>query len=65
MQTLKYEFPDKKFVIHFGWPTSSWIDRVSVGVMVFSIMRLPKLFPEYDFVIEYEGKRRKRQQQGS
>jgi len=55
LYTVKYEFPDKKIVVHFGWPMSSWIDRASIGVMIFSIMRLPKLFPEYNFIIEYEG----------
>jgi amino acid transporter len=50
---LRYDFPDKKITFHLGWPTSSWVDRMSVGVMVFSLMRLPKQFPEYDFVMEY------------
>ncbi len=55
LYTIKYEFPDKKIVVHFGWPMSSWIDRASIGVMIFSIMKLPSLFPEYNFIIEYEG----------
>ncbi|HLP16686.1 MAG TPA: APC family permease [Bacteroidota bacterium] len=56
LYTLDYELPDKKIVVHFGWPLSSWLDRLSTGVMVFSIMRLPKLFPRFTFVIEYFGK---------
>jgi hypothetical protein len=56
LYALNYELPDKKFTIHFGWPLSSWIDRMAIGVMVFSIMRLPKIFPRFDFVIEYFGK---------
>lgn len=56
LYALEYELPDKKIVIHFGWPLSSWLDRFSIGVMVYSIMRLPKLFPQFDFVIEYFGK---------
>ena len=56
LYALDYELPDKKFTIHFGWPLSSWVDRLSIGVMVFSIMRLPKLFPRFNFVIEYFGK---------
>jgi amino acid transporter len=56
LYALDYELPDKKFTIHFGWPLSSWIDRMSIGVMVFSIMRLPKVFPRFNFVIEYFGK---------
>ena len=56
LYALNYELPDKKFTIHFGWPLSSWVDRMSIGVMVFSIMRLPKIFPRFNFVIEYFGK---------
>jgi amino acid transporter len=56
LYALNYELPDKNFTIHFGWPLSSWIDRMSIGVMVFSFMRLPKLFPRFNFVIEYFGK---------
>ena len=56
LYALDYELPDKKITVHFGWPLSSWIDRFSIGVMVFSIMHLPKLFPRFNFVIEYFGK---------
>jgi len=56
LYALDYELPDKKITIHFGWPLSSWFDRLSIGVMVFSIMRLPKVFPRFNFVIEYFGK---------
>ncbi|MGA9408591.1 MAG: hypothetical protein WBW71_15770, partial [Bacteroidota bacterium] len=56
LYTLDYELPDKRFTIHFGWPLSSWVDRMAIGVMVFSIMRLPKIFPRFNFVIEYFGK---------
>lgn len=57
LYVLKYELPDKQITVHFGWPQSSWIDRMAIGVMVFSIMKLPKMFPEFTFVIEYFGKR--------
>jgi len=57
LYVLKYELPDRQITVHFGWPLSSWLDRFSIGVMVFSIMRLPRLFPEYNFVIEYYGKK--------
>ena len=53
IQLLQYEFAGRPFRFHFGWPVSSWFDRMSIGVMVYSIMKLPKMFPEYDFVIEY------------
>jgi amino acid transporter len=54
IRNLRYDFPDKNITFHLGWPTSSWIDRLSIGVMVLSLLRLPKAFPEYNFVIEYE-----------
>ncbi len=52
---LQYDFADRDIVFHLGWPTSSWLDRFSTGVMVFSLMRLPRRFPGYSFVMEYEG----------
>ncbi len=57
LYVLKYELPHKQVTVHFGWPQSSWIDRLAIGVMVFSIMKLPKLFPEFTFVIEYFGRK--------
>jgi len=57
LHVLKYELPHKHITVHFGWPQSSWIDRLAIGVMVFSIMTLPKMFPEFTFVIEYFGKK--------
>lgn len=57
LYVFKYELPHKHVTVHFGWPLSSWIDRLSIGVMVAAIMRLPKEFPDFTFVIEYFGKR--------
>ncbi|HTX99362.1 MAG TPA: amino acid permease [Bacteroidota bacterium] len=54
---LRYELPDRKIIVHFGWPLSSWLDRFSIGVMVYSMIRLPKEFPEFSFLIEYFGRR--------
>lgn len=56
LYALDYELPHKKITVHLGWPTSSWFDRLSIGVMMFSIMHLPRLFPRFNFVIEYFGK---------
>lgn len=56
LYALDYELPHKKITIHLGWPTSSWIDRLSIGVMILSVIRLPKFFPRFNFVIEYFGK---------
>jgi hypothetical protein len=57
LYVLKYELPDKNITIHFGWPLSSWLDRFSTGVMVYAMMRLPRMFPEFAFVVEYFGKK--------
>jgi hypothetical protein len=42
--------------VHFGWPLSSWLDRLSIGVMVFNLMRLPRRFPQFAFDITYRRK---------
>ncbi len=57
LYVMKYELPHKQIRVHFGWPLSSWLDRMAIGVMVFSIMKLPKQFPEFTFIIEYFGKK--------
>jgi len=59
LYVFKYELPHKNITFHFGWPLSSWLDRLSIGVMVFSIMKLPKQFPEFNFSIDYVGKKEK------
>lgn len=54
LETIAYDVPaDKNIVIHFGWPMSSWIDRLSIGFMVFNIMRIPRHFPQFSYVMEY------------
>jgi amino acid permease-like protein len=53
LYSIRADLPEKRFVIHLGWPLSSWIDRLAVGVFTFNLMKLPKLFPEFEFVIEY------------
>jgi Amino acid permease len=59
LKVIEYELGDRKVVIHFGWPLSSWLDRMSIGVMVFNITRLPRKFPGFDFHIDYDGSKRK------
>ncbi len=49
---ILYEMDNKNITCHFGWPTSSWYDRLSTGVMVFQFMRLPKMFPKINFKME-------------
>lgn len=56
LKILEFEFPDHYINVHFGWPLSSWVDRLSIGVMVFNMMHLPKLFPNMWFTIHYPGR---------
>ncbi|MGE5431972.1 MAG: APC family permease [Syntrophomonadaceae bacterium] len=57
LKTLAYELPpEKRLHIHFGWPLSSWLDRMSIGVMIYNMINLPKKFPGFNFVIEYSVK---------
>ncbi len=53
LKVVEYELADRQVVVHFGWPLSSWLDRLAVGVMVFNMMRLPRLFPQFEFDIRY------------
>jgi amino acid transporter len=53
LKIVEYEIGDREVVIHLGWPMSSWLDRISTGVMVFNLMKLPRLFPDFDFDIQY------------
>ena len=53
LKVMEYELAHRRVVVHFGWPLSSWLDRISVGVMVFNLMRLPRLFPQFEFDIRY------------
>jgi amino acid transporter len=54
LKLIEYEMPKQKVCVHFGWPLSSWLDRLSIGVMVFNLMRLPKRFPHFNFAIAYD-----------
>jgi hypothetical protein len=56
LKVMEYEFPHRRVFVHFGWPLSSWLDRLSIGVMVFNLMRLPRLFPQFTFDITYSRK---------
>ncbi len=55
LKVVEYEFPDRRIVVHLGWPLSSWWDRLAIGVMVFNLMRLPRMFPRFRFHISYTG----------
>lgn len=54
LKTVEYEIgSEKKIHVHFGWPLSSWLDRMSIGVMIYNIIHLPKKFPAFNFHIDY------------
>ncbi|MBI5586191.1 MAG: amino acid permease [Deltaproteobacteria bacterium] len=53
LRVVEYELADRRVFVHFGWPLSSWLDRFSIGVMVFNLMKLPRLFPHFAFDIQY------------
>ncbi|HZR80838.1 MAG TPA: amino acid permease [Candidatus Binatia bacterium] len=50
---LQEELDGRDVHVHFGWPTSSWLDRLSTGVMVATLMRLPKSYPHLTFSIDH------------
>jgi hypothetical protein len=50
---LQEELDGRNVHIHFGWPTSSWLDRMAVGVFVANLMRLPRQFPKLAFSIDH------------
>ena len=56
LKVVEYEVSSREITIHFGWPMSSWLDRLAVGVMVFNMMRLPRMFPQFRFIISYDVK---------
>lgn len=57
LRVVEYELRDRHVVVHIGWPLSSWLERLAIGVMIFNMMRLPRLFPQFDFNIGYQAKR--------
>ncbi len=57
LRVMEYEFPHRKIVVHLGWPMSSWLDRLAIGVMVFNLMRLPRLFPHMTFLMRSSTRR--------
>ncbi len=57
LRVVEYEFADRQVMVHIGWPMSSWLDRFAIGVMVFNIMRLPRIFPQFEFDMKYSKRR--------
>ena len=50
---LKEALPNKKLIIHFGWPLSSWWERLSMGLVVHRLVMLPKRYPDLEYHIDY------------
>jgi len=55
LQLIEYEMAEYRVTVHFGWPMSSWLDRLSIGVMVFNLLRLPRRFPKFNFVMMHQA----------
>jgi len=60
LKLVEYEMPEQRLTVHFGWPLSSWLYRLSIGVMVYNLLRLPRRFPQFRFAIDYDGNSAKR-----
>jgi hypothetical protein len=58
LRAVEYELPHLHINVHFGWPLSSWLDRISIGVMMYKLMRLPRIFRNFNFHIAYKGSAR-------
>jgi hypothetical protein len=52
LDLLVEELGGRDITVHFGWPTSSWIDRMATGVLVHNLMRLPPKYPALHFAME-------------
>jgi amino acid transporter len=54
---LEEELEGREVTVHFGWPTSSWLDRMATGVFVANLMRLPDRFQKLNFQIDHPARR--------
>jgi hypothetical protein len=53
---LEEELAGRDVTVHFGWPTSSWLDRMATGVFVANLLRLPARYPGLRFAIEHPAR---------
>jgi hypothetical protein len=53
IRVVDHELTDRDVTIYFGWPMSSWLDRMAIGVMVFNLMRLPRVSHRFSLVVRY------------
>jgi hypothetical protein len=52
---LEEELAGRDVTVHFGWPTSSWLDRMATGVFVANLLRLPKQFSQLQYQIDFRN----------
>jgi amino acid transporter len=57
LELIEEELDGLDVTVHFGWPTSSWLDRMATGVFVAALMRLPRRYPRLRFVMEHPPER--------
>jgi hypothetical protein len=53
---LEEELSGRDVIVHFGWPTSSWLDRMATGVFVANLLKLPGRYPGLEFAIEHPAR---------
>jgi amino acid transporter len=58
LSLLEEELSGRDVTVHFGWPTSSWLDRMATGVFVANLLRLPARYPGLQFAIEHPARPR-------
>ena len=56
LRLVEAELPGHHVVVHIGWPLSSWLDRLAIGVMFLNLERLPRMFPGFGFIMRYTTK---------
>ena len=53
LETIDYEVPaNVKLILHFGWPSSSWFDKFSTGVFVHFLIKLPRKFSRFQYIMK-------------
>ena len=55
LDLVQEEMPSHDITLHFGWPTSSWLDRLSTGMLVANLLRLPRSYPAFNFDIGFQA----------
>ena len=53
---LEEELSGRDVTVHFGWPTSRWLDRLATGVFVANLLQLPQYYPGLQFAIEHPAR---------